>query len=322
MAQVEPYTVDQQTHHHQIPTTDQDHPALSSVPSAPGPELDPKHYHHEKHLPEPPLFSPPSTNTTFDEISFDHHQDLSIGTFQSDSAHADFMDRSIEDHSGSVNEPRTPESIAPSLDYVPFITSESDSLSVDHVGQPPEIIAKAQLPQANGVQHQADQSQNLNDQTAASTSQEHTSLKEGSQREPIESEKSMPPSIEASAEENKITAPAVNSKTNSQQVSIPLPKEEPRSKNVDSVKNTGASMSVDDWLDISRTEFQFAIGLFAIPWSSLVILLRSINMVWTLIFSQPLVQPIAGVILSITAPSLLYTSLVALLISSAAQISS
>lgn len=318
MAQVEPYTVDQQNH--QVPTTDSDHPALSSVPSAPGPELDPKHYHHEKNLPEPPLFSPPITNATFDEISFDDPQDLSIGTFQSDSAHADFMDRSTEDHSGSINEPRTPESIAPSLDYVPFITSESDSLSVDHVGQPPEIIAKTQLPQANGVQNQADQSQSLDDQTAASTSQEHTSLKEDSQHEPIESEKRMPPSIEASAEENEINAPVVNSKVDSQQVSIPLPKEAPRSKNVDTVKNTEASMSVDDWLDISRTEFQFAIGLFAIPWSSLVILSRSINMVWSLIFAQPLVQPITGVILSIIAPSLLYTSLVALLISSAAQI--
>ncbi|OAV89139.1 hypothetical protein PTTG_07844 [Puccinia triticina 1-1 BBBD Race 1] len=322
MAQVEQYTNDQRVHHH--PNTDENHPALSSVPSLPGPELDPKHYeHHDQDLPEPPLFSPPVTNTTFDDTSFDRREDLSIDSIQSHSSLADINDKSHEDHSASFNEPRTPESIAPSLDYVPFITSESDALSVDRASQPPEIISKAQAHDVDEVKEETPEEQHVDDHALPSTSEKPVSQPKSldSPAEAVEPPKPISSSMDK--EEPKIEAdqPPVTSEHHPDPQEIPLPvlKEAPRSKIVGLVTNT-APMSVDEWLDISRTELQFAIGLFAIPWSSLVILTRSVNLFWTLIFTQPLVHPIAGILLSIIAPSVLYTSLVALLISSAAHI--
>lgn len=291
--------------------TAKNHPALSSVPSVPGPELDSKHYQHEPLLPEPPLFSPPISNTTFDDTNLD--LDLSIGVNQSHSSSTEDVtdDQSHHDISTSVNEPRTPESIAPSLDYVPFITH--DSLSVDHLDHPPEIIAKAHIPQPDEEHdHSEKTSHHVNDQSATSTSEEPLSFKaaDSHQEQPIESQENQPESLIAS----KVEEPA------SQQLP-PRPKEvKQTTKNAVTATKSSTSMSVDDWLDISRTEFQFAIGLFAIPWSSLVLFTRSINMFWSLVFTQPLVQPISGVLPSIVAPSLLYASLVALLISSAAEI--
>ncbi|EFP81063.1 hypothetical protein PGT21_008856 [Puccinia graminis f. sp. tritici] len=312
MAQVEQYTTTDQHHH-----TDENHPGLSSVPSLPGPELDSKHYQHQKELPEPPLFSPPITNTSFDDTSFDRPEDLSIESIQSHSSLAEFNDKSHEDHSGSINEPRTPESIAPSLDYVPFITSQSDSLSVDQLNHPPEIISKAQAPQEDEEVEEETSHEDLHDHSFASASQKPESQHQKS----LESEQIHPQSISPSVEENakaeseQLPVAAVNAppKAIHRQVS--------KSKHLSSGSQT-KSMSADEWLDITRTEFQFAIGLFAIPWSSLIILTRSINLFWTLIFTQPLVQPITGIMLSIIAPSILYTSLLALLISSAAHIHS
>ncbi|POW23547.1 hypothetical protein PSHT_00086 [Puccinia striiformis] len=309
MAQIE------QQYHHSDTTDEKNHPALSSVPSLPGPELDSKHYdHHQQGLPEPPLFSPPITNTTFEDAGFDRPEDLSIGSITDN--------KSPEDHVGYITEPRTPESIAPSLDFVPFITGE-ESLSVDHLDQPPpEIISKEQhAPQANEIYEQEEEeetSESTNDQSPASTSaaveEEEEEVAEQDApliSDPVSEHKSIesaePHSIQPIVEEKEVTK-------SHHQVQIPLAKP----KNLNSI----GSMSVDEWLDIRRTEFQFAIGLFAIPWSSSVIFLRSFNLIWSLLFTQPLIQPITGVVSSMIAPSILYASLVALLISSAAQIHS
>ncbi|KAI7947355.1 hypothetical protein MJO28_009263 [Puccinia striiformis f. sp. tritici] len=312
MAQIE------QQYHHSDTTDEKNHPALSSVPSLPGPELDSKHYdHHQQGLPEPPLFSPPITNTTFEDAGFDRPEDLSIGSITDN--------KSPEDHVGYITEPRTPESIAPRLDFVPFITGE-ESLSVDHLDRPPpEIISKEQhAPQANEVYEEEEEeeeetSESTNDQspgstTAAADAEEEEEVAEQDApliSDPVSEHKSIesaePHLIQPIVEEKEVTK-------SHHQVQIPLA----RSKNLNSI----GSMSVDEWLDIRRTEFQFAIGLFAIPWSSSVIFLRSFNLIWSLLFTQPLIQPITGVVSSMIAPSILYASLVALLISSAAQIHS
>lgn len=82
-----------------------------------------------------------------------------------------------------------------------------------------------------------------------------------------------------------------------------------------SATQTESAVSTHDWTDLTRPEVQFALCLFAVPWTSLLITSRTLNQICYMIFDWQLVQPVTGLLLSVLAPSILYTSLIAVFIS-------
>ncbi|EGG02064.1 uncharacterized protein MELLADRAFT_117635 [Melampsora larici-populina 98AG31] len=82
---------------------------------------------------------------------------------------------------------------------------------------------------------------------------------------------------------------------------------------------TESNVSTHDWTDLTRPEVQFALCLFAVPWTSLLITSRTLNQICYMIFDWQLVQPVTGLLLSVLAPSMLYTSLIAVFISLLSQ---
>lgn len=304
---------------------DLNHPSLSSVPLPPGPELDPKHHPDAQagRLPQPPIFSPPSTNTTLDDISFGNDDD-EIEPLPRPVHHPDFIHqlspRSPQNISGFIVEPQTPETLDPHLDFIPSVTTD-----FEHITQPIgtiDLTAKEALPEPEPF----DRSESLETNSVDS----HSNLNYTNQPEitSIDSQDQLtPPGIErldsVPSHEEKLETRTRDEpdQLGSRELAPSSKPQDPQLKPFQSApQNQSQSRSdAEAWFDITKTEVQFALGLFAIPWSSLIFFSRLINQTWAMIFNEPIVRPVSGLIPSMLVPSFLYGSLLALFTTALAQ---
>lgn len=287
-----------------------DHPALSAVPIPPAAELEHRSSDHGQEsssaLPPPPSFSPPIYNLIDD--NHENSIDMSLSHSTNLTNDLDLTLESSQNNSHGSIEPRTPEPVRPNLSFINFVTGQTPSLSLASLGEPEQ---KIHTEEDREIQNSFDRSTDLEVEESMVS------------QDPLAEQVSMYPAEGLTT--NSIDHFNINkskkiktsddvghapSTSNSPVSETHLPSQTAKSLTQNS------SYSAENWLDITKTEFQVAIGLFVVPWSTMIILSRLINQLLILTFSQSIPTPITGLFTSIFAPSLLYSSLITLFITS------
>ncbi|KAG0151565.1 hypothetical protein CROQUDRAFT_504512 [Cronartium quercuum f. sp. fusiforme G11] len=296
MAQVERYQTDHQLNNIIDESTNL---LTSSVPSKPGPELDSK-FHHQG-LPDPPQFiNPPTKQNEINEMgkegnSIEDNPQPPQQQQEKEEEEEEEQQISVfdEEYLNQLDEPESKESSMEKSQTEPINEVNTDGIK--------EIIEP---------DHSSTTKENLliDEETSAleilSKEEEEKEVKSLSldQIEPINDSKS----IESLKESNELKEDEIvinDSIQKDQKINDPTNHKE---KSIN---------DLNDWTDITKSEVQFALCLFIIPWISILVTIKSINTIVYLIFDYQLIKPFKNFILFIFGPSLIYNSLLSVLIS-------
>ncbi|KAH9818696.1 hypothetical protein DFH28DRAFT_1150203 [Melampsora americana] len=334
MAQVEQYLTDHLHSSKERLRDDPSHPINSSVPSRPGPELDIK-YHG---LPEPPHYIPPQSHEERESLE---PQNISINplplvirlnpsipsetektldqdvTTEETIPHSTSEVQNLPVHDNTENAVSYPRSEVEKV----FDHDDADETTLDPTSEvvkdsvPPPILESMDMPEESEPVHvnepsplpESTEEHFMEPEPANEVLDHQTTPQEELIEEATEAEepKSIPEPVASRRSVSK-SEPLTNEisheeKTLKQEEEVIRP--EPNGIK-QSTTQSDSKVSTHDWTDLTRPEVQFALCLFAVPWTSILITSRTLNQICFMIFDWQLVQPVTGLLLSVLAPSM------------------